>query len=181
MQNIEIIFGAPGFNVIATANDRDRGVNEMSAALKRRFNFIYIPVINNKVLEKQIVLNRTHDLLSRVGFKVQVPEDTLDLLVTVFQELRTGISHTGGKFQPISGVMSTSEEISLLLDSAIYAKFFGAEEVEPKHIAMNIFDTIVKDDKENISKIKEYFNLIVKGRASKSKTWSQFYDAYKLI
>jgi len=51
-----LIFGAPGFNVIATANDRDRGVNEMSAALKRRFNFIYIPVVQNKDLEKQIVV-----------------------------------------------------------------------------------------------------------------------------
>ncbi len=30
---------APGFTVIATANLRDRGVSEMSAALKRRFNF----------------------------------------------------------------------------------------------------------------------------------------------
>ncbi|WP_157560809.1 AAA family ATPase, partial [Micromonospora sp. M42] len=34
-----MVFAREGFNVIATANTRDRGVNEMSAALKRRFNF----------------------------------------------------------------------------------------------------------------------------------------------
>ena len=32
-----------GFNVIATANTRDRGINEMCAALKRRFNFETVP------------------------------------------------------------------------------------------------------------------------------------------
>jgi len=34
----------PGFNVIATANDRDRGVNELSSALRRRFNTIVMPM-----------------------------------------------------------------------------------------------------------------------------------------
>ncbi len=33
-----------GFNVIATANNRDRGVNELSSALKRRFNTVILPV-----------------------------------------------------------------------------------------------------------------------------------------
>ena len=175
-----LIYGIPGFNVIATANDRDRGVNEMSAALKRRFNFIYIPIIQDKNLEREIVLNRTNDLLTRIGFKIQIPEDTLDLLITVFQEMRTGSSITGGRFQPITSVMSTSEEISLLFDSAIYAKFFDKEKVEPKHIAMNLIDSIVKDDKENLQKLREYFNLVVSRRISGSKTWQEFYSAFKL-
>ena len=34
-----MLHARPGFNVIATANIRDRGVHEMSSALKRRFNF----------------------------------------------------------------------------------------------------------------------------------------------
>jgi len=174
-----LIFGAPGFNVVATANDRDRGVNEMSAALKRRFNFIYIPVIQDKELEKKIVINRTNDLLSNLGFQIQIPEETLDLLITVFQELRSGQSFTGGKFQPVSSVMSTSEEISLLFDSAIYAKFFGDENVTPNHIAMNIVEAIVKDDKENLPKLREYFDLVAKTRGSKLKVWDSFYKAYK--
>jgi len=174
-----LIFGIPGFNVMATANDRDRGVNEMSAALKRRFNFIYIPVIQDKSLERKIVMQRTNDLLTKVGFKIQIPEDTLDLLITVFQELRTGRSTKGGRFTPISTVMSTSEEISLLFDSAIYAKFFGKSEVQPKHIAMNLIDAIVKDDKENLPKLREYFNMVARVRANSSSTWKEFANTFK--
>ncbi|MFX1433122.1 MAG: AAA family ATPase [Promethearchaeota archaeon] len=176
-----LIYAVPGFNVIATANDRDRGVNEMSAALKRRFNFIYIPVIQEKSLERKIVMQRTNDLLSNIGFKIQIPEDTLDLLVTVFHELRTGRSIKGGRFTPISTVMSTSEEISLLLDSAIYAKFFGDEKVEPKHIALNMLDSVVKDDKENLPKLKEYFNMVVRTRSSQNTTWKEFDNAFRKI
>jgi MoxR-like ATPase len=176
-----LIFGAPGFNVIATANDRDRGVNEMSAALKRRFNFIYIPVIQEKELERKIVMQRTNDLLSNIGFKIQIPEDTLDLLITVFQELRTGRSTRGGRFTPISTVMSTSEEISLLVDCSIYAKFFGKEKVEPKHIALNILDSVVKDDKENLSKLKEYFNIAVRMHSTQSSTWKEFDNAFRQL
>ena len=176
-----LIYGVPGFNVIATANDRDRGVNEMSAALKRRFNFIYIPVIQEKTLERKIVMQRTNDLLSNIGFKIQIPEDTLDLLITVFQELRTGRSVKGGRFTPISTVMSTSEEISLLLDSAIYARFFGNQKVEPKHIALNILDSVVKDDKENLPKLKEYFNMVVRTRGSQNNTWKEFDNAFRKI
>jgi len=174
-----MVFGVPGFNVIASANDRDRGVNEMSAALKRRFNFIYIPVIQDKDLERKIVTQRTDALLKKIGFKIQIPEDTLDLLITVFQELRTGRSTSGGRFTPISTVMSTSEEISLLLDSAIYAKFFGKSKIEPKHIAMNIIDAVVKDDKENLSKLREYFNIVARIRANNSPLWKEFTDTFK--
>lgn len=174
-----LIYGIPGFNIIASANDRDRGVNEMSAALKRRFNFIYIPVIMDKELERRIVLQRTNDLLTKIGFKIQIPEDTLDLLITVFQELRTGRSTSGGRFTPISTVMSTSEEISLLLDSAIYAKFFGKATVEPKHIAMNLIDSVVKDDKENLQKLREYFNLVARVRANKSTVWKEFVTSFQ--
>jgi len=77
--------------------------------------------------------------------------------------------------------MSTSEEISLLFDSAIYAKFFGKEKVEPTHIALNIIDSVVKDDKENLTKLKEYFNLVVKQRASKSKFWDSFYKTFNTL
>ncbi|MHA1820169.1 MAG: ATP-binding protein [Promethearchaeota archaeon] len=173
-----LIYAIPGFNVIATANDRDRGVNEMSAALKRRFNFIYIPVIADKELEKKIVIKRTNDLLTQAGFKVQISEDTLDMLVTMFQELRTGKSKGGGKFTPISSVMSTSEEISLLFNASIYAKFFGKESVKPEHIAMNLKDTVIKDEKSNLNRLKDYFDIVIKSRKNKT-IWNKIYNAFK--
>ena len=48
----------PGFSVIATANNRDKGVNELSSALKRRFNTVVLPVPASQDEEVQIVTKR---------------------------------------------------------------------------------------------------------------------------
>jgi MoxR-like ATPase len=176
-----LVFANQGFNIIATANDRDRGVNEMSAALKRRFNFIYLPIIQDRELEKKVVSARVQKLMENYNFSVQIPEDTLDLVVNAFQELRTGKSDEGGRFQPLSTVMSTSEEISLLFDCAIYSNYFGKKKIEPDIVGMNLVDATVKDDKENIPKLVEYMNLVAKPRSTKNSTWKQFYTAGKAI
>src|SRR6478736_4252565 len=47
-----------GFNVIATANDRDKGVNELSSALRRRFNTVILPLPNTIEEEIDIVERR---------------------------------------------------------------------------------------------------------------------------
>ncbi len=54
------VFAAPGFNLIATANTRDRGVNEMSAALKRRFSFETVFPIADYDEELALVRSRAH-------------------------------------------------------------------------------------------------------------------------
>src|SRR5437763_2266066 len=83
------VFASPGFNIIATANSRDRGVNDLSTALKRRFNFVQIPVVTNKKTEKEIVLFRTRELLARSRLVVEVPPALLDILLQTFADLRT--------------------------------------------------------------------------------------------
>jgi len=165
-----------GFNVIATANDRDRGVNEMSAALKRRFNFIYIPVVNDAKLERKIVESRVNDHMENLNFKIQIPDDVYSLVTTTFQELRTGLSQEGRSFNQISNVMSTSEEISLLLDSCIYSNFFGNKKLGAREIALHFLDTIVKDDKQNIHKIQEYLQMIVRPRSLTTGIWQSFFS-----
>src|SRR6185436_10783012 len=82
------VFATPGFNIIATANSRDRGVNDLSAALKRRFNFVHIPVVTNKKQEREIILFRTQELLQRQGFSIDVPPTLLDVLLQTFADLR---------------------------------------------------------------------------------------------
>ncbi len=56
-------FAARGFNVLATANLRDRGVHEMSSALKRRFNFETVRPIADRRLETRLVREQTEALL----------------------------------------------------------------------------------------------------------------------
>ena len=41
------VYAQRGFNIIATANNRDKGVNELSSALKRRFNVVVLPLPDN--------------------------------------------------------------------------------------------------------------------------------------
>src|SRR5271170_1729122 len=62
-----------GFNVIATANDRDRGVNELSSALRRRFNTVVLPVPATAEEEVGIVTRRVEQL----GRSIGLPEDLL--------------------------------------------------------------------------------------------------------
>lgn len=51
-----------GFSIIATANTRDRGVNEMSAALKRRFNILVLPAPSSLDTEIDIVRRRVSEI-----------------------------------------------------------------------------------------------------------------------
>ena len=51
-----------GFNLIATANDRDRGVNELSSALRRRFNTVVLPLPATAEEEVAIVARRVAEL-----------------------------------------------------------------------------------------------------------------------
>jgi MoxR-like ATPase len=174
-----LIFGNKGFNIIATANDRDKGVNEMSAALKRRFNFLYIPIVTDQQVEKKIVKSRVESLMENYNFRVNVDDEILHLLNTTFRELRNGESIEQQRFKEINSVMSTSEQISVLFDSVLYAHYFNKGKLDASHIALNICDTILKDDPENIPALNEYLNLVVKPRSEKDNTWKSFHDEFK--
>src|SRR6185503_13498856 len=86
----EVVSARRGFAVIATANTRDRGVNEMSSALKRRFNFVTIPMVADTEQEARIVERRSQELLADLGAETEVPRDVVRLLTSVFAELRRG-------------------------------------------------------------------------------------------
>ncbi|MEM9185945.1 MAG: AAA family ATPase, partial [Planctomycetota bacterium] len=84
------VFASPGFNVVATANLRDRGVSEMSAALKRRLNFETVLPIADARLEVELVGSRAAALLEEASAGAAVDERLLSILVTTFRDLREG-------------------------------------------------------------------------------------------
>src|SRR5205807_8925567 len=90
-----VLFAKPGSNVIDSANTRDGGVHEMSAALKRRFNFETVHPIAEKQFELELVLQQTGDLLHHVGAAAAVEHDVIDVLVTTFMDLRKGRTEEG--------------------------------------------------------------------------------------
>src|SRR5262245_50787930 len=172
-----MVWASSGFNVIATANTRDQGVNELSAALKRRFNYIYIPIVGDQKTEVKIVQQRSAELLERYNLPARIAPPVIELLTTVFREIRDGKTSDGVSLKKPTTTLSTAEAIGVALDAALHARFFGAGEVGPADIARNMVGAVVKEDQEDREALKEYATLVAKKRGVKEKAWKEFHEA----
>jgi MoxR-like ATPase len=172
-----MVWARPGFNVIATANTRDQGVNELSAALKRRFNYVHIPIVGDQKTEIEIVQQRSAELLERYELPVKIAPPVIELLTTVFREIRSGKTADGVSIKQPSTTLSTAEAIGTALDSALHARFFGGGQVTSADIAHNLVGSIVKEDLADLAVLKEYVVLVAKKRAIKDKHWKEFHDS----
>jgi len=173
------VFAAPGFNVIATANLRDRGVHEMSSALKRRFNFETVMPIADLELERQLIMSQLGQRLVRAEVKAQMPEDVLDLLVTTFQDLRSGKTREGAPVPRPDAVMSTAEAVNVAHAAAMDAVYFGEGRVTGAHVARQLTGVVLKDNAEDVRKLGAYVDHVVKERSRKNKTWKDMMSALK--
>jgi MoxR-like ATPase len=172
-----IVFARPGFNVIATANTRDRGVHEMSAALKRRFNFETVPPIEDKQQEVDIVMQQANELLQQHEAATTVERDVIDVLVTTFLDLRKGRTEEGAVVERPSTAMSTAEAVSVAFSAGLDACWFGDGRLRGEHLAKQIVGTVLKDSEEDAKKVRQYFEVVVKNRAKRSDHWRSFYEA----
>jgi MoxR-like ATPase len=169
------LYAKTGFNVIATANTRDRGVNEMSAALKRRFNFETVQPIVSLDDEMQLVQRETEKLLKRAEIPVALKPDVVELLVTTFHELRAGQTGDGKALEPLTTAMSTAEAVSTAYAAGIHAYYYGAGEVEPEHLVQHLAGSALKDAPDDLKKLKHYFHHVVQGR--RGGAWPAYYAA----
>lgn len=167
-----------GFSIIATANTRDRGVNEMSAALKRRFNIIVLPAPSDLETELSIVKKRVAEIASSYELQAAVPADEALLkVVTIFRELRSGMTlDKKEKVKTPAGVISTAEAISLLTNSMALAASFGSGELTDGDLAAGLQGAIVKDDDKDKLVWKEYLDNVMK---KKGADWRGLYQACK--
>ena len=165
-----------GFSLIATANTRDKGVNDMSAALKRRFNIIVLPSPADLETEVEIVRKRVDELSSGLDLSAEKPDTTtVEQVVQVFRELRTGQTLDGKqKVKTPSGVLSTAEAISLLANSMALAGNFGDGTVNADDVAAGLQGAVVKDEEKDSNIWTEYLNNVIKKRGAK---WRGLYDA----
>lgn len=153
-----------GFNVIATANLRDRGVHEMSSALKRRFNFETVRPIANPALERELILSQTKRLLARAGVDVETPPDVADLLVTVFNELRSGSTKDGIVVERPTAVMSTAEAVAINYAASLEALYLGDGVPTGRQIGRQLIGTVLKDNPDDEAKLRHYLDSVVKRR-----------------
>jgi MoxR-like ATPase len=166
------VFAAPGFNILATANIRDRGVHEMSSALKRRFNFETVRPIADRKLEIQLVREQTERLLARADVEVDVAPDVIELLVTAFQDLRQGTTVEG-----IVVEKPTAEAVSVGYAACLDAHYLGDGSVGGEHVARQLIGTVLKDNPDDGKKLGHYFDVVVKQRAQRHAQWKRMFEA----
>jgi MoxR-like ATPase len=169
------VFASPGFNIIATANSRDRGVNDLSAALKRRFNFVHIPVVTNRQQEREIIMFRTRELLQRQQFQVDLPPTLLDVLLQTFADLRESSAGAPSDDARLESSLSTAEQIGVVEDALLHATYFGKQELDARTLARSLVGTLVRRLPEDVSVMSKFWGSVVAQRSSEQRgAWSEF-------
>lgn len=158
-----------GFSIIATANTRDKGVNDMSSALKRRFNTVVLPAPESLDAEMDIVRTRVTQLSENLDLNAAVPDsEVVEKVCTIFRELRMGMTLDGRqKLKSTSGVLSTAEAISLLGGSMALAGSFGDGTVTDCDLVAGLQGAIVKDEDRDSKAWVEYLENVMKKRGSR--------------
>jgi MoxR-like ATPase len=176
-----LVYARPGFNIIATANTRDAGVNEMSAALKRRFNFETVHPIRSPAREMALVTRQTDEALSEADVPLSLPTGVAELLVTTFHELREGVTAEGERIDRPTTPMSTAEAVSVATSAGLHAFYYGESEIGPDHVARHLVGTALKDDPEDLKRLQGYFSRVVRRRAEGSALWAAWYEARRWL
>jgi MoxR-like ATPase len=175
----EEVQAVQGFNVIATANDRDRGVNELSSAMRRRFNTVVLPLPDSAEEEVEIVKLR----LDSIGPALELPPATSALeeirrVVTIFREQRTGVTEDGRtKLKSPSGTLSTAEAISVVTNGLALAAHFGDGSLSPEDLAGGLTGAVVQDPVQDKVIWQEYLEAVVRERDG----WGALYRACRAL
>jgi MoxR-like ATPase len=168
-----------GFNLIATANNRDRGVNELSSALKRRFNVVVLPVPDSPDEEVGIVAMR----VAQIGRALELPSeaaavDEIRRVVQVFRELRAGQTEDGTtRLKQPTGTLSTAEAISVIGQGIALASHFGDGTMRADDVAAGLVGAVIKDPVQDRVALLEYLETVVKERDG----WQDLYRACREV
>lgn len=162
-----------GFNVIATANDRDKGVNDLSSALKRRFNTVVLPLPDSVEREVEIVQTRVASLGRALELPAEAPAlQEIRRVVTIFRELRSGVTEDGKtRIKSPTGTLSTAEAISVINSGLALAAYFGDGRLGAADMAAGLVGAVVKDPVQDRVVWLEYLETVVKERAG----WKDLY------
>lgn len=168
-----------GFNVIATANNRDKGVNDLSSALKRRFNTVILPVPDTMEEEIAIVQKRVADYSKGIGLALEKPiGEEIRRVVSIFRELRNGVSEDGKtKLKSPSGTLSTAEAISVMNSGLSLACHFGDASLTASDLASGLVGAVIKDPVQDKIVFQEYMETVLKQREG----WKDIYRACRDI
>jgi MoxR-like ATPase len=164
-----------GFNVIATANNRDRGVNELSSALKRRFNTVVLPLPSSVAEEVEIVRQRVAEMGRALEIPAEPPAlEEIRRIVTIFRELRSGQTEDGkSKLKTPSATLSTAEAIAVVNQGLSLAAHFGNGRLSAEDVAAGLTGAVIRDPVQDAVAWREYLETVMKERDG----WRQLYRA----
>lgn len=177
-----LVFAKQGFNIIGTANTRDKGVNEMSGALKRRFNFETVEPVRDVRLEKEIILREARDLAAAGHIDCPQDTDVAELLAVTYHELREGVTENGTIVEKPNAVMSTAEAVSVYYQTLSHAWYYGDGRLELGRLTENLLGAVCKENKDDLEKLKAYFRTGVKEKVEKKGgAWKEYYQTASLL
>jgi MoxR-like ATPase len=162
----DAVYAARGFNIIATANNRDKGVNELSSALKRRFNVVVLPLPDSADEEIAIIVKRVGEMARSLDLPApkNVAEEVARV-VAIFRELRSGSTEDGKvALKSPSGGLSTAEAIAVMVGGISQATFFNNGALTPETLAANVIGAVVKDPVQDRAVLGEYLETVLKKR-----------------
>lgn len=174
----EAVYAQSGFNVIATANNRDKGVNELSSALKRRFNVVVLPLPDDMNEEITIISRRVDEM----GMQLSLPvpknaKEEIEKVVTIFRELRGGETLDGKvSLKTPTGSLSTAEAIGVMVGGLSQATWFNDGKLGPDDLSANLVGAIVKDPVQDKAVLEEYLETVLKKRRNFSAYYKSMND-----
>lgn len=171
------IHAVKGFNIIATANHLDRGVYDMSSALRRRFNIVLLPLPYTLADEVKIVSHRSKQLEQDYQLTLNdIKQSHIERLVTLFREMRNGKTEDGKqKFKQSKANLSPAEAISIVHHAKIQSSIFKHDEIHPDHFVQGIKQALGQHQLEEMNLLEEYNELVIKKRSD----WKDWYNAIK--
>jgi MoxR-like ATPase len=175
-----ILYAREGFNLIATSNNVDEGITSMSAALKRRLSFETIRPIQNVADEIAVVTGEMRQMNSNIGLNMEPDAQIIEVLVTMFHELRSGQSLDGRSTHRMAGAaLSTAEAIHVAHAMCVHAHYYNNDQMHAGDLVHFIIGTALKDKPEDRRRLRYYFDSEISQRTDEK--WQRVYAQRHLL
>ena len=167
------VMASPGFGIIGTANAKDKGVNGLSSACQRRFNFVNIPTVRDAAQEKKIVQARTAKVAQRLQAQIAVPPSMLDVLVQVFEALRKRNAEATSEDARLDATLSTADMIGVVSDAMVFGTHFGDGSVSGLGLGRSLIGTLVRRDEDAVVIEKFWGDVVARQANTAGGPWKE--------
>lgn len=174
------LYAKAGFNIIATANSVDAGLQKMSAALKRRLSFEHIKPIRHIEDEMDVILWETIKLMAANNITVTPDAELIEALTVIFHELRNGQTTDGRSTDRLAGAtMSTAEAVTVAHAIYTHAYYYQQGEPDATLLLHVLLGSALKDQPQDKRRLKHYIETEFADRPG--KYWQALYQQRNLI